>query len=820
MKNNLGRWIAAGVLAVLPLFSQSAQFPSSVADNGDLLVARNNAQSTLGGGINDSVTTFTVNAASSFISDMVVVIGSEQIFCTTFSSTTFSTCTRGFDSTTPAAHSKGDNVSGYLVAWHHNSLKEELKAIEQSLIGTSYIGTFVRLGGVTSSFPALKRSTTELQVRLADDSAYAPFAAGDVTLQGSDTETDLGGELVTDGIFASDLSNWTIEDAGADWVWDTGTAAHDLATIKKLYQSVTVVTGSYYILEYTISGRSLGTVTPSLGAVNGFAQSSNATQTQTFKATATGAVDLALLPTTDFDGALDNVTLQVISSTTTPVLALKNDDGAAGVEIRAGGSALLNIFLGVYSGVQNTTGTQNTGVGEGALYRNTTGNYNTAIGRRALHENTTGIQNTAAGVLALSANTTGSYNTAVGRYALFSNTVGTHNSAVGQSALFANTTGTDNTAVGQGALTANTTGIGNTGVAAYALFSSTEATDNTAIGQSALYYNTTGSYNTAIGRRALHENTIGEHNTGIGYRVLYENTEGIGNIGFGYQAGDNLTTGDYNIIIGYDLDASSATGDYQLNIGGALTGALDTGIFAAAVWNATTGFRVGGAATSGQFLRGNGTNFVDAAIAAADLPTAIDAAKLADGSVSNVEFQRLDGLSADIQGQIDGKQPIQKVYFQPGDAIFPAANSAYLQCKESSAGAPRPKWCEVLYTTTDIAIWHFVALDNLTGTITVGVLYKMSTSVGSKNIEMSSQVACLTPGDATDMDADSYAGADASADDPAPATAGYLAEHTWTMATPDGMVAGDSCVISLTRTAPSADDHTGELEFVQGYISW
>jgi hypothetical protein len=34
----------------------------------------------------------------------------------------------------------------------------------------------------------------------------------------------------------------------------------------------------------------------------------------------------------------------------------------------------------------------------------------------------------------------------------------------------------------------------------------------------------------------------------------------------------------------------------------------------------------------------------------------IDAAALADGSVDNAEFQRLDGASADIQGQIDGKE--------------------------------------------------------------------------------------------------------------------------------------------------------------------
>ena len=44
--------------------------------------------------------------------------------------------------------------------------------------------------------------------------------------------------------------------------------------------------------------------------------------------------------------------------------------------------------------------------------------------------------------------------------------------------------------------------------------------------------------------------------------------------------------------------------------------------------------------------------FSASAIAAADLPTAIDAAKIANGSVSNTEFQYLDGATSNIQAQI------------------------------------------------------------------------------------------------------------------------------------------------------------------------
>lgn len=43
----------------------------------------------------------------------------------------------------------------------------------------------LQFGGTTSSFPALKRSSATLQARLADDSTYADFAAGQITAVGA-----------------------------------------------------------------------------------------------------------------------------------------------------------------------------------------------------------------------------------------------------------------------------------------------------------------------------------------------------------------------------------------------------------------------------------------------------------------------------------------------------------------------------------------------------------------------------------------------------------------------------------------------------------
>jgi hypothetical protein len=59
--------------------------------------------------------------------------------------------------------------------------------------------------------------------------------------------------------------------------------------------------------------------------------------------------------------------------------------------------------------------------------------------------------------------------------------------------------------------------------------------------------------------------------------------------------------------------------------------------------------------SAGQVVRYNGSQFVNANLAAGDLPSAMDAAKIGGGSVSNTEFGYLDGVTSAIQTQIDAK---------------------------------------------------------------------------------------------------------------------------------------------------------------------
>src|SRR5439155_20936662 len=79
-----------------------------------------------------------------------------------------------------------------------------------------------------------------------------------------------------------------------------------------------------------------------------------------------------------------------------------------------------------------TIGSNNTAIGDSALFNNT-GTNNTASGAVALMSNTTGSSNTASGFDALRTNTTGSNNTASGALALRSAT-GSNNIAIGSAA--------------------------------------------------------------------------------------------------------------------------------------------------------------------------------------------------------------------------------------------------------------------------------------------------------------------------------------------------------------------------------------------------
>lgn len=249
--------------------------------------------------------------------------------------------------------------------------------------------------------------------------------------------------------------------------------------------------------------------------------------------------------------------------------------------LRVTGSYYNNGYIGLY---MHPTMTQTVMVGTNSLgsfshASGSEGYYNTGVGYFALNGNTTGYGNTAVGRYAMgNATVTGTNNTGIGAGALLSLTSGTSNTAVGDNALQANQSGNQNTAIGRTALNSNT-GTGNVAIGFQSVYSNTSGGSNTGFGTNALYYNQTGSRNVAIGYTALQGASTNSFSnaTAIGYAAGLSNTTGSAGIFIGDSAGYNNTTGLRNIVIGTNLTASSPTANYEMNIGGLIYGTGMTG---------------------------------------------------------------------------------------------------------------------------------------------------------------------------------------------------------------------------------------------------
>ena len=194
------------------------------------------------------------------------------------------------------------------------------------------------------------------------------------------SEATLGSTLITNGDFATnDLTGWT---AAAGWDASTGKAVHTagIGDTTALVQAVSVTNGSVYQVQCTTSARTAGTLTLTLGTLTGsYSVGGNTTSYYTFTATATTNVNLTLTPNADFNGAVDNISVQLVTPNATPIINLLDSTSTSVVPVRAS-AALFNL-----------------GMGDGVLRYNTTGNYNVGYGYQALYSNTTGGNNSAQG---------------------------------------------------------------------------------------------------------------------------------------------------------------------------------------------------------------------------------------------------------------------------------------------------------------------------------------------------------------------------------------------------------------------------------------
>ena len=251
-----------------------------------------------------------------------------------------------------------------------------------------------------------------------------------VTSSGGDTAT-LGSDIVSNGDFASGDTGWTV---GANWSTASGGAAHTAGATEAISQTVAVTNGVTYVLNFSESGDTAGSITFTYGAQIGRTREYWDTTTDTFTANTTGNIVFSITPTTTYNGTIDNIVLAPITAPSASRITLKNSAGGTGMEIRPGGQGLLNSFIGSSAGYANTTGGSNSFIGSSAGYANTTGNYNSFIGSSAGRANTTGNYNSFIGSSAGYSNTTGGSNSFIGYLAGYENTTGSNNSFIGSSA--------------------------------------------------------------------------------------------------------------------------------------------------------------------------------------------------------------------------------------------------------------------------------------------------------------------------------------------------------------------------------------------------
>lgn len=111
-------------------------WPGSVVTNATIPFAVDHSASTLSGTISNSALSIPVVSSSTFAAYEVINIDNEQLQVCSISSGLLTICTsgRGFFGTAPASHSSGASVFGYVNAGYHNTIFNELSAIETWLL--------------------------------------------------------------------------------------------------------------------------------------------------------------------------------------------------------------------------------------------------------------------------------------------------------------------------------------------------------------------------------------------------------------------------------------------------------------------------------------------------------------------------------------------------------------------------------------------------------------------------------------------------------------------------------------------------------------
>ena len=113
--NGYTKWASAPVpitnSTTEPVLMSAVYLGEVVASRGESVYRSTDASSSVSGTLADAATTVTVTSTTGFSTTGTLLIGSEQITYTGLTTTTFTGCTRGANSTTAVAHSDADLVN-------------------------------------------------------------------------------------------------------------------------------------------------------------------------------------------------------------------------------------------------------------------------------------------------------------------------------------------------------------------------------------------------------------------------------------------------------------------------------------------------------------------------------------------------------------------------------------------------------------------------------------------------------------------------------------------------------------------------------------
>lgn len=357
--------------------------------------------------------------------------------------------------------------------------------------------------------------------------------------------------LTADGTFDTN-AGWTI---GAGWAISGGKATHTAGNTASLTGTTTMQNAEVYRSTITISGRTAGSVNVKFGLYSA-GLTLNADGTYTFYLINDTTTTYEIVPTTDFAGSIETVTLRKVERS---LAEFSMDAGSNRPhEFRTGNDGgNLGIGYQTLSCVQldyDFVGAKDS-AGPAGPYR---GNNNVGVGNRVL-----------ASLL------TGKYNVAMGQETLLCLTTGYNNVAIGDSAMNNAANAYDNVAIGYEVMQGSISAYENAIIGAYAGYRVTNAFANTILGCAAGYAITTASYNTAIGRSALYAAITGSQNTAVGWNALVAAT-GSNNTAVGSRCLEGTTNANQCTALGSNAGLKTANNrpvtDYRFVLIGYNTG--------------------------------------------------------------------------------------------------------------------------------------------------------------------------------------------------------------------------------------------------------